>query len=248
MAAPTVVSRQTGEDASAQTSRSVTFGSTAAANNLILIVIAIKSNSGVMDTGFDTGYTELFDRIGPGGAVSSSLAVGYKVATGGETSTTVTSSGTARQADWVSFIMSGGTTWDIQVSSQTTGFGGSGANSVGIPNHTPTGGSIERLWLACAGWDSQGFGQTCTAAPTNYSNLQTSITTSTGAGFATAERVLTASSEDANGFTLSADADWQGQMVSISVTGVEAPTAGGFGFIRLGRHRGRFPSRENGFF
>lgn len=213
MAFPTVAGRQVGEDASAQTSRTVSFDSAASAGQLLVVLVAADGDS--TNTSFPGGWTELFDTANSGGAGAvSHLALGYLEASGGETSITVTTSASV-QADWVAFRLDpsgAGAAWSITDTGPALGF----TSTPDPPSHSPAAGAADYLWLAIAGWDSAGFGQTCSAAPASYSNLQTSITTLDGAGFATAERSLNAASENPGTFTLSASADAQAHTVAIS--------------------------------
>lgn len=68
------------------------------------------------------------------------------------------------------------------------------------PNLTPSWGSAEDLWIAVACLES---GSDFSAAPTNYTDLQSLNTAGTGStGLGTATRVLTATSEDPGTFTI----------------------------------------------
>jgi hypothetical protein len=215
VAFPNVVSRQTGQDASAQTSRNVAFSGTAVAGELLLVVFAadLTATGGVS---FPGGWTILFDRLAGGGAGSNmTLTVAYMTAAGGETGVTVTTSSV--QADWCAYRMDGGTTWDVQAG-VATGSGGFG-DDPNPPSFTRTGGAADVLWMALAQWDSAGFGQTATTAPAGYSNMQQSISTLSGAGFAAAEKQANAATEDAGAFLLSSSADMAAQTIAIVVTG-----------------------------
>jgi len=67
------------------------------------------------------------------------------------------------------------------------------------PNHTPSGGADDYLWIAVR---HGGSAATVSAAPTNYTDLRTAFTGANSNNVAIAERELNASSEDPGAFTI----------------------------------------------
>jgi hypothetical protein len=80
--------------------------------------------------------------------------------------------------------------------------------------NTPSGGAKDYLWMWMNGADD---GRICTAAPTNYTNLETSDNGSTGGSSAmsTARRELNAASENPGTATLEASGAWMAIVVAI---------------------------------
>ena len=77
---------------------------------------------------------------------------------------------------------------------------------------TPSGGSANYLWLAVF---HAGSNQPATGYPTNYTNGQTIGIASSGSATASAQRALTASSEDPGAFTIASSAAWAAYTVAI---------------------------------
>src|SRR3990170_4073699 len=86
-------------------------------------------------------------------------------------------------------------------------------------NLSPTGGSKDYLWIWAGGWEGE---QTSppSANPTNYANptgadsgIVSSVATNTRV--ATAERTLTASSEDPGSWTISTSDDWTATVIAV---------------------------------
>jgi hypothetical protein len=80
------------------------------------------------------------------------------------------------------------------------------------PSLTPAGGTKDYLWIAAAGFTGSSSNE-ATAAPTDYSNLQTIGDFDTGIG--TAERELNASSEDPGVFTWNESNPWTAMTVAV---------------------------------
>ena len=93
---------------------------------------------------------------------------------------------------------------------------------------------IEELWVnkQTSDWYNHSAG-----VPTTLIELTSTTPTDIGANPSTFSTLTaaTATGADPTGWT------FDGQ-------GASTPTAGGYGFTRLGRHRGRYPAREQGFF
>ncbi len=88
---------------------------------------------------------------------------------------------------------------------------------------TPTGGSKDYLFIACAGHDDARSG--FSAAPTNYSNLNAFATGggANGCTGATAERALTASTDDPDAFATGRSEPWAARTVVIHPVGTATP-------------------------
>ncbi len=103
---------------------------------------------------------------------------------------------------------------DFQISSWDTTDGN------GPPNHSPTGGNVERLWIAASFYTFAESGATFTE-PTNYNTalVERSETNSASAGkntTATATRLLTATSEDPGAFGYSGGTGVQMNAITVS--------------------------------
>jgi hypothetical protein len=182
MAFPTVVnSASTSSTASGTTSLSLSIPSSIVSGNLLLAVCAALHNTSLSMS----GWTQVGTLVG-----SNALAVFAKTAAGGDTGT-LTTSGSAETFGVTVFQVSG---WSGSISD--VGFAG-GVQSSGAPNPPsltmPV--SADYLWFACGS-----AGSACTAAPANYTNRINSPTAS-GCIMNTAQRQLTATTEDPGAFT-----------------------------------------------
>ena len=89
---------------------------------------------------------------------------------------------------------------------------------------TPTGGAIDRLWLAIAGNDDD---DATTGYPADYTNTATAMSVgSGGVNIGAAERQLATASADAGSFTIEASEAWAAVMVSIVGVAGSGPVDG----------------------
>ncbi len=120
----------------------------------------------------------------------------------------------------------------------TTAQDNSGGNAApDPPSLTPTGGSKDYLWLAACGF--QRF-RTVDVFPTNYSNgLSQNGSPGDTNGIGTAERALTAASENPGAFTLGASTGWVAATLVIHPLGAAAASA--VSVLSTASHPGRMP-------
>lgn len=199
MAAPATQTRNSGASAAADTTtHSINLPSGINPGETLIVIFSVDEAPTCTATG---GWWKL------GQASNSTVvtsAVFWKVAEGSDNCTITTS--TAQQSSHVSLRISGGG------SVTGTSANGNSTNS-NPPLHTPPVGSKDYLWIATRSGDST---VVATVAPTNYGNLQTQAAAGTGgASTNTAERTLTASSENPGTFT-SATEQWVSWTISVA--------------------------------
>lgn len=199
-AAPVVQTTNTGFDATTVTTHPIVLPSGIVAGDLIFIVLGLAAAGIVLSP--PAGFT-LLDG-------TSSFGAFYKVAVGGEGGTTVNAtSASAQRAQWTAYRISG---YGGSISRGTI-VTGSTANP-NPPAVTPSwGASAATLFIAA---DTIFSSKTISTAPANYSNLLTA--TSSGAATGTAQRALTAASEDPGTFTNSSTASIAAQTYAIKGT------------------------------
>lgn len=216
MASPTVVSRANNGESTATTSHSATLPASLVSGNLLLIFCTFNGAPGTVSS---TGYTLLGSTDTNG---SATLSILYKTSDGTEgASDTVTTTNSVKGA-FASYQVSG---WSGTPEKGTASTGASGAANP--PSLAPSGGSKDYLFFAIGGYFNAGTANT--GAPTNYTNGQFPI--SSGAGnkgqLSSAERQLTASSDDPGAFTGGTNSNaWVAQTVAIS----PVAAAGNYGF------------------
>lgn len=222
MAFPTVVTRATSSQTSTSaTAQVVTLPSGIAAGDLIIVSIGGGTTgnsyswpgSWVENSDFEitTGETE-------------GMTTGYLWAVGGETSVTVTSSVGGRTTH-CSVRISGAENPSTTAPDIATTSGG-GAPEGDPPTLTPAAGAKDYLWIATA---SSANGGTYTAAPTDYTNLQTvnsGATTSSHTCTGMAERALNTTNQDPAAFTHddATSRDWCSATIAIHPAGAAAAT------------------------
>lgn len=205
MAFPVVQGVATSTRSSNATTTVVTFDAAASAGDLILVFHG--SDSGAGANTYPAGWVELVDAAGSGFQAS----IAYLIATGGETSVTVTH--TSERANAIAVRISGwhGTTAP-EVSTAATG-------SSTQPNPgslTPSWGADDTLWIAAAFADDSATPFPITAWPTNYASNQTQgSTAASAADVAIATRNLNAASEDPGAFTMTATETWSAYTVAV---------------------------------
>jgi hypothetical protein len=200
MSFPFVSARQTSVSSTTNATSFTPTLSTHATAELLVVVVSADGNPTLSTT--SSGWTKL-------GQDSNSTvvtgAVFWKVAASASESLIVDSTAT-EQYSAISLTIRGGAGVTGSV------INGSSTNS-DPPNHAATNGTEDYLWIATRSGDST---TVATGAPTNYSNLQTIAGGGTnGVSTNTAERSLTASSENPGTFT-SATEQWVSWTLAIA--------------------------------
>lgn len=202
---PTVVARGSDRTSTTNTtSHPITFPSHAI-GDLLFVHLAVDGNPTV-NIGSGSGWTKL------GQDSNSNVVTGaiyWKIATSASESLTLSTTASEQSSHTVLVVRP---TTDYAIA----GISGSNANGSSTnsnpPNHAPGVGEQNFLWIATRAGDST---VVATAAPTNYTNLQTLAAAGTGgASTNTAERQLTATSEDPDTFT-SANEQWVSWTVAV---------------------------------
>lgn len=186
---PLVVQRPTGDNGGSRTTSTVLSWSSVTAGNLIVIEFVCENNGSLPST--PAGYT-----LWASGHLNNSAvlttSIYYKTAAGGETGATIT-----HGTNFSCWVMR-----EFSNASGSPEFGTPSVANTANPNPpslTPSGGTKNYLWIA--GCTSPPV--SVSAFPTNYINGVTSVSGSgTIAQNASAERTLSASSEDPGTFTL----------------------------------------------
>jgi hypothetical protein len=185
---PAVLARQANRQTSNTTTHTITLP-THTTGDLLTVVFGIDDAPTVSIDGSSTaGWTQIATATG-----GSSLTKGYaykKVADNGSTILTLTSDSAQQSSHMV--IVSDGSDCDATATS-------GGSVNANPPNHTPSGGAQNYLWIAAAVTDSDT--NSPTAAPTNYDELAKIVGSNGGASVTVAERELNASSENPGTFT-----------------------------------------------
>lgn len=202
---PTVQTRSSGASTAVNaTSHVITMPSGITAGDLLIIVFSTDGTADVSITAGD--WIKLDQETGTG--VSS--AVFYKFAAGSDTATVTTGS---EQTSHIVFRISGASVpYIAQANGDSTNTN---------PPDLDTGTSRNYLWIATATHDST---VVASAAPTNYATLTTQAAAGTaGASTSTAERSLTASSENPGTFTSSTE-QWTSFTIAVpsSSMGIKA--------------------------
>lgn len=195
---------ETSGTTSSTTSHAVTLPTSIASGDLILVFIGSSNpNNGVFQT--PSGYGEVHNDQQGASAGQAEIACYTKIAAGGETSVTVTSTGN-KSASWSAYRLSGAA--DPATTNSTTAFGTSATPNP--PSHSADGGSGNHLWFA------QGLttaSRTITVIPSGYGN---EITANASNNYqSTSELAVTAASEDPGTMTASASGTWGAATVAI---------------------------------
>jgi hypothetical protein len=225
MASPSVVNTSVFGDSAASTTHAVTLPASIVAGNLLMLSLVIDATGNSITT--PAGWTTLVTQNSSG--VTSSII--YKTATGSEGATVTVTSTSAKMAA-IGYQISG---WQGTPENSTVATGGTANPNSG--SLTPSWGSADDLFLSVA--LIHGL-VTTSVYPTNYTNGLTQGTTSTNAAtVASAQRQLTAASDDPSAFTISAGNSWvaytvaiQGAVAALNFfpvvsTGVNAPASTG---------------------
>lgn len=185
------------------------------AGDLLLVVGAIDEVATTTISNWN-GFTQL--NWGDVPTLTAAGGVAYKWAAGGETGTITFTSSVSERAVFRMYCIRGGDTGKNPEFTVATG----NSTNPNPPSLTPTwSGSVQTLWFVIAVVDAT----VPTAAPTNYTNLETQIGTSTAA-IGVARRNLIAATEDPGVFTMVTD-QWRALTVGVapivSTTTIVAP-------------------------
>lgn len=207
---PTVLDRTVTAFVVNATAHLVNMPATVNAGDLLIIVFANDDAPGTSDVTWPGGWTEIHNATS-----IIRLSVAYLVADGTEGGTTVdVVTSAVEQAHAVVYRITGHVSPTTQPPEVSTG--ASGISDTPDPDTiAPTGGSKDYLFLATHGHD--GGTRTTTGFPASYTNGQSSEggTNFHGCGIGTAERILTADTEDPGTFTISASDSWQAATIAV---------------------------------
>lgn len=219
MAFPVVAARATGRSTTTNAvSHAMTLPAGIVAGDLLVVVVACDQNPTIsVNTGVSgSGWSQLVQGANGTNVCSN---VFWKIATGADALTITLSA--ADQTSHVSFRITGGYS--------VTGTSANGSSTNSEPGtHTPPDGAQDYLWIVTRAGDST---VVATAAPTNFSNLQTQAAAGTGgASINTAERAMNGSAYNPTNFT-SASEQWVCFTLAVSpvapaATGAAAGTLG----------------------
>lgn len=217
MASPTVAATNTSEETTATSSHGVDLPAGVVSGNLI---VSVFSSDGDSTVSFPAGYTEFFELMA---GSRNTLSFAYRQADGGEGASFTVTTSADRQSAHVTYRITGHENPATQAPEASTGATETSLDTNPDPDSiTPTGGSKDYLFIAAHGHNND---RTTTAFPTSYSNGLSEQGSGGGAcGVASAERQLTATSEDPGTFTISAGAEWVAATIAIhpgaAVTGI----------------------------
>jgi len=216
---PSVAGSATSSRASSVVDDPVTLPASVAASDLIIVFHFSDGAATPITRTFPSPWVEINDT--QNAAANASLGVGYLIASGGETSVTVTKS-VAERFSAIAIRISASSWHGTTPPEISTGATGTSAN----PNPdavTASWGSDDNLFIALHDFDNSLGGNTTTAYPTNYAsnNLESPDVSSASRG-AIASRELAAASDDPGTFTITSDEWWAGTIV-VRPSGGAAP-------------------------
>lgn len=206
MTTPIVESTSTSSD-SGTTSHAVTLPSGVVSGDVLIVQFVFRAVNGGVS--FPAGWT-IFRNVQE--HTLDIFALAWRLATGGETSVTVTTTDSANSAH-IAYRISGAENPSTQPPEASGSATGSGI-SPNPPNLTPTGGAKDYLWLAPVSRATTG---TITTLPTGFS-VGLAASTSGNTAFSS-RRALNATSLNPGAYTLSAPSDdWIAVTVAIHPT------------------------------
>ena len=194
MTFPTIAATNTSVEADNTTSHTVSLPSGISAGHLLLVFFACDASPIIDWTG--TGFTPILNTD----YSQISLSVGYKIAVGGETTISISTS-TGQESSHASYRITG-----HGASTHPPSCGTCQKANVSNPNppeYNPGWGAYDILWIALEGNDDD---DDVVAYPTNYYEGQLSVPSSTGSGtchVGVAGRFRNIASENPPSFTLS---------------------------------------------
>ena len=207
MAFPVITGSTTSSETSNTTSHTVSLPSGVIAGETLVVIFGNDANAGT--TFDDAGWVRPYSRSN-GAAVR--LSVAYFKATGGETTTAVTTSASETSAHIAYRI---GTADDPDTNApEVESVGANGSDEFPDPaSFTPGGGALGYLWIACHAND---FGRSTVSFPTNYSLGQlTQANAGNQVGVAAAARQLNASVENPGSFEMGSADQWNATVIAI---------------------------------
>jgi Concanavalin A-like lectin/glucanases superfamily len=223
MAAPVDSGRSASNISTAATSHSINVGSPSA-GMLLIVFIRFATSPGTVTF---TGYTQL-GTADTSDASDDETRVYYRWANGAEGASDPLTTVNSTKVAAICWRITGAEDPAIAVPTRSAvAIGTTGANTANPNSVAPTGAPIDTLYLALMGGDGTG---TITAAPTNYTSLQTAnsgsgSTAGTNVVIAGASRQIAASSSDDPGVFTHAgrNAAWTAFTVAISAPSPPVP-------------------------
>ena len=211
MAAATTDQRAGSNESTLTTSHTVNLAGSASSGNLLLVQFYISGGSPAGTITWPSGggaFTEFF--TGTNG--NNKLAWAYRQADGTEGSTITVTTSTSHKSAHRAFRITGHEIPATQAPESATA--ATGSSTTPDPGSlSPTGGSKDYLWIA----GTAQAADDATAGPTSYTDLNTARASSS-VTCATAERTLTAASEDPGAFTIPTGA-WIATVVAVHPAG-----------------------------
>lgn len=173
-----------------------------------LILVLLGTDSAVTNVTFPSPWEEIRELPVGGDTTTARCAAGALVASGGETSVSVTFNTGERHSTLAIKIPAGqwhGSIADgIRVS--TGARAGSGSPNPDALDLSGAWGSADTLFIAVGAWDNSGGGNDVTGWPTNYTGNQTQSPDVSSAGrVAIATRELASASDDPGAFAITSD-------------------------------------------
>lgn len=193
------------------TSMAVNMPATVTSGDLLIALVEVR-NAGTWTK--PTGWSDISTVSQAGGGSVGKLNGFYKIADGtegGGTATWTASTGTS--AIWQVIRV---TSWHGTTAPEGATASGDATNA-NPPSLTPSWGAADDLWIAVAANAATGETTGFTAAPTNYTGLQSNGASTGGAtcNVATATRQLNATSEDPGTFTPSSNRFWAAATIAV---------------------------------
>ncbi len=215
MASPTV--QATNSNATSGTSHTGTLPVGVVAGDLLLAIFVSDGNP---THTIDTDYTEIFSA--PAANNEARMSISYRQADASANDIPTHTTSVSQRGIFIMYRIDGHEDPSTQAPELSSSTGNTGTSTSPDPDSvTPTGGSKDYLFLAVTGNDGN---VTTDTAPTNYANL-ISQTSAGGGGDrcngGSAERQLTAASEDPGVFAISASDDWVAATIAIHPSAVD---------------------------
>lgn len=222
MASPAVAGTNTSAVTSAGTSHTVNLPASISAGDLLIV------HFGYVVIGQTISWPAGWNAVPSAkieGATLAGLDIGYRLADGSEGATISVGTSASTKSAHTSYRITGAENPSTQVPESVTGATAESGANPDPPSISPTGGSKDYLFLASAFHVGESAFNVVTGIPASYSNGKTGDTGGTGSAttngdVASAERQLTASSENPGTFAYgSATSAWVAQTVAIHPAG-----------------------------
>lgn len=207
---PTVAATNSTADSANATNHTVNLPTGISNGNLLLVTIACRNSTTTIT--FPAGWTIVGSEWTTGGSASahSRMALYRRTADGSEGSTISVTTDVSNSCASISKRITGHhTSSNPELGTAATG----DSTTPDPPSLTPSWGAEDTLWVAMSG---KGAGGSASGYPTNYSQNQLSVPTTSGTNAALywAERELNGTSDDPGTFTQSS-AVWGAQTLAI---------------------------------